>query len=378
MNVKEILKKDFLAVFPTDTVSSFIGKLKSTHERGAIVVNDKAEYLGITSKKNMNKLTADFSKMNVESIMQKCPVLSEDDEVDKAIALMFTADTRILPVTNDKNRVIGAVYAKDLMQVFKTHESFKTLKAKDFCSRKLVSVNKDSNLGEAVKLMRINGVNRILVLGEERELVGVVSFRDILKKHLSIPPERQQSMYNSFEKEKIELSALPISTEMISEVKTCSPEEPLTKIAELVTGAGGSHVVLIEKNKPVGIITPKDLFKAYLNATQVSKRNLQFKDLPELDEIDKVIVERTVTEVYDKAESILDNEIQMKINVKTTKKGGKTHYTIKTHLSSPGVSFASEAEGWKFLTTLQDAAKTLEREVKNNTEKMHEKNKTKR
>jgi predicted transcriptional regulator len=51
----------------------------------------------------------------------------------------------------------------------------------DVMSYQLVTVNKETNMLDAVKLMRVKGVRRLLVVNEPGELPGILSVDDLLE-----------------------------------------------------------------------------------------------------------------------------------------------------------------------------------------------------
>ncbi len=358
------MKTNFLALSKNDVVTHFIGQLKATHERAAVVLDEKRTYLGITSKRNLYRVSTDFTKLKVGKIIQQFPTLNKDDSLERIAELMYTANSRMLAVVDKDNKVRGVVLARDIINAIKNHPSLKGLKAKDVCTKKLITVNENASLGEAIHLMKKNNINRLIVVNEKGDLSGVLSFRDILKKHLSLPITRKETKFNRDELNKIELSSAPISGDIILDVKTSSPMESISIIINKLNEPKGSHVVLLEGTKPMGIVTPRDLIEVYLYSMQ-EKKEIQFVNLPKLDEIDEKIVSNVINETYDKIEKICQNKIALKIQFKDHNITGlRKKHTVNSQLTAPGISMNSKAVNWKMISAVQDSLSTLLRKVK--------------
>lgn len=358
MNARDILTTDFLKINNEEDVGNLIGKFKTSHKKAAVVVDEKGNYLGITSKRYMRKTTADLSRVKIEHVMEKAPTLNPEETFEKIAYLMYVSDSRMLAVV-DKGKLIGVVNAMDLINQIKDIPALKDLKAREVASTDLVTLDTVATVGRAIKIMREKHINRIPVI-EGNELKGLVSFRNLLKSNLVLPVEKADFRAGGIEK--MELSSTPITEVMISEnIKKSEIDVPLRKIVSILNQPKGSQVLLMENNKPAGIITPRDLLESFLRLLQ-ERRNIQYIGFPELDEIDKASVENLVTETYDKIEKIMNNVTYLTIHVKKhthEQKGLRTKWTVNSRVSIPGMMINSKSWGWKFMDIIQESLDTL-------------------
>jgi predicted transcriptional regulator len=370
MEAKALMKTDFVAVNQDETLTSLIGRLKQTKQKAAVVTDAEGKYLGMTKKSFLHRLKIDTSKAKVKSVCWNCPSAGESDSLETVAGLMYNSDSRLLPVTRE-DKVLGVVDAKALIANLNDWPQAKELTAEDAATKKLFIVPAEANLGQALNLMREKKVNRLPVVDEKGLIAGILSFREIMKFHLLLPTGKEQGAgwglgrsKAGTETERPGYLKIKVKEKMIEDVKTVSPGERLDKAVNLLTQSKGSQIVLADKGRPVGIITPRDILKAFL-LSRTSTRNIQFTGLPDLDEIDRGIVENGISESYDKLERIANNTIYLNIHVKSARtSGARKKYTIKAKLTGPGMNFNStKTTGWKLLTAIQESMKSLEREM---------------
>ena len=371
MNASELISTDFLKLNGADTVSQFVGKLKTTHQRTAVVVDDKGNYLGVTSKRYMHKLNTRLEDLRLNRISINAPTASIESSLEDLARSMYVSDTRMLAVTEGK-KILGVVYAKDLINFLKNMPELKDLKAKDIGTKTIVSLKQSDVLGKAVNLMNYHNFNRIPVIDDNGNLTGIISFRSILKNFMLLPPRSKEKGFSRKGKKKSgnpsamsSLNKIPLKEVMITDVKTISPDESVKNIVKALNSAHGSQTVILDKNRPVGIITPRDIIEAFLK-NKVEKRNIQAIGFPELDEMDYAYADQRLGELYDKAQKLVNNTVLLTFHLKTHNDSGlRKKYSINAHLSIPGQEFTAKQVGWKFRLVFQDTIKTLENEIRN-------------
>jgi ribosome-associated translation inhibitor RaiA len=87
-----------------------------------------------------------------------------------------------------------------------------------------------------------------------------------------------------------------------------------------------------------------------------------------LDELDRATAEQAIAGTYDKLEKIINNVIYLTVHVKSHEADGlrkkySVHCRLSTGSASGAMFISNSIKKWKFLTALQDALRTLERDV---------------
>lgn len=124
---------------------------------------------------------------------------------------------------------------------------------KDIMSSKVVVVDKDQNLNDALKLMKKHKISRLPVINtnnnHERELVGIITEKDIA---LRLGSSRYGNMPPSH---------FHVSTVMTPDPITLNAAENLGKAAKIMIENKIGGIPIIDDGKIVGIITKTDFIK---------------------------------------------------------------------------------------------------------------------
>ncbi len=97
----------------------------------------------------------------------------------------------------DKNKLVGLITSEDLVKrVILKSKDPKKLIAKDVMTKKLTTTTSDEELGEAIRIMIDEGVQRLPVM-DGKKLVGILTDGDILR----IAPHLVESLVEMRERE---------------------------------------------------------------------------------------------------------------------------------------------------------------------------------
>ena len=119
------------------------------------------------------------------------------------------------------------------------------MQIKNLMSEDIITIDKDQNLSDALKLLRKNNVSRLPVVNN-KELVGIISERDIASK------------LGSSKYESMPASRLHISSVMVKDVITVPQSMQLDEVARIMLEKGIGSVPVMEDDKMVGIVSKAD------------------------------------------------------------------------------------------------------------------------
>ena len=119
--------------------------------------------------------------MRISTLMEK-PVLriNYDSTVQEAAEMMGKKHVGALLVMKGKEDV-GIITERDVMsKVIAEKRGLEDVKVKEVMSEPLITVDKDTDGEEVIKVMAEKGVRRVLVTDED-EIVGIFSTSDVTK-----------------------------------------------------------------------------------------------------------------------------------------------------------------------------------------------------
>lgn len=365
-SVEEIMEKDFLKIGSEERVTKLFGLLSTRKKYCAVVFDSKTgDYLGLTSIREMLRKRTDFSKMKVKSITDhNVPVLSRETSLMKAAELMYASDSRALPVVEDRG-VFGILSADAIIREAIERSPIASMKAREVASLEPIVLDQNESLGKAISIMKRHNVKRILTVDRGGKISGVLSLQNLMEKYLLRSTVQKSSFIagvQSHSPEKVSVLKTPIVNELSPVVKTIEPDKRIGVVLPDIES--GYAIVVAEKERPVGIITRRDLLEAIVKTGAV-ERNIQVVNAPELDEIDLAKVNDTINASYDRVKKSLNAPYFLLVHFKQYKKtGARVKHSIHIRASAPGLSVKAEAVSWNVITSLQNALSELEREIK--------------
>lgn len=105
-----------------------------------------------------------------------------EDTLESAVRIMKDQGCGCVPVVDAEKRVVGLVTDRDaLMCAMAGKKSLSELKVAHASTHEVVCCGAEDTLERAEALMRVKHVRRLPVVGERRELVGLISLTDLAR-----------------------------------------------------------------------------------------------------------------------------------------------------------------------------------------------------
>jgi len=147
---------------------------------------------------------------------------------------------------------------------------------KEWMSKKLITVDENTIMMKALRIMKDNRIRRLLVV-KNRELVGIVTDRDL--------KEASPSKASTLDVHELYylLSEIKVKDLMAKNPITIGPDESLEKAAALMLENKISGLPVVENENLIGIITQTDIFRALTSLTGIYRGGIKIAlDLPEI------------------------------------------------------------------------------------------------
>lgn len=287
VHAHELMRTDYIIADVDDTVSSLLGQMERHGECYAVVF-DGTTYKGIAAKKWLLSSRIDPSMMKLKNLFTHrsksktpffVPKLAPETELKEIARLLTTADVHALPVIvteNKKEKVVGVVHSVDVLRELRTF--YVRVRADELASARLITIGQDEELGKAINLMSKQGIGRVVVVDDQRKLVGIISLTDILLDVHVFPRSRvrlpkaashQKGKHAGFGVgEKTDQLKVPVHN-ILTHVPNCctaAPEDSVATVIDHMVGDNVSSVVLTKGDIPVGILTIKDILEDFSKA----------------------------------------------------------------------------------------------------------------
>ena len=120
---------------------------------------------------------------------------------------------------------------------------------RDAMSRVVVSIGPAHTLREAARLMSRRGVGSAVVVDPDRSGIGILTERDILK------------AVGAGDDPDTELAAAHLTGDLVF----AAPTWTLEQAAEAMTRGGFRHLIVVDHNEPIGIISVRDIVRSWVD-----------------------------------------------------------------------------------------------------------------
>ena len=151
-------------------------------------------------------------------------------------------------VVIDKNEIpVGIITEKDVSKKIHTlgNKPIKSVKIKDFMSKNLFTVKKESSVYDCAKLMKRHKISSVIILNQNNTLEGIITKTDLVSVFLTKS-----------------VSTINVSEVMNRRVVTVSPNDPILQVESLLIKYHISRIIVQRNRMPVGIITFRDFVPA--------------------------------------------------------------------------------------------------------------------
>lgn len=185
------------------------------------------------------------------SLSYKPPFVYADSELREVVEEMLSKGVGALAVVDEENRLLGIVSERHVVSLFASIETH--VKVKEVMTRDLVVLSPSDSLAECMRLMSEHRVRRVpLVSGGA--LKGIVTVKDVIGFLAS------ESTLEALRAGRVDaVYSTPVAYFASKPVVTVSPEEDVGSAIQRMKEHGIGAVVVADGEKPLGILTERDL-----------------------------------------------------------------------------------------------------------------------
>ncbi|MGE0711981.1 MAG: CBS domain-containing protein [Planctomycetota bacterium] len=136
----------------------------------------------------------------------------------------------------------------------------------EFMTREVYTLRAEDPLSEALEFLRERKVRHIPILDAQRNLVGVLTDRDIKRATPSPLAPGQREVWERV------MNETPLEKVMSRDPTTATPENTLEEALETFVAERIGCLPVLRERQLVGIVTAQDLFKATLEVLRRARR----------------------------------------------------------------------------------------------------------
>ena len=263
MQIKNIMSEDLVTIDKDQNIHDGLRLMKKHKISRLPVINtnekNEKELVGVVSEKDIAvKLGSakygdlPLSHFHISTVMIKDIItVNKDRDIVETAELLLKNHIGGVPVM-DNGKIVGIVSKSDFIDTCKG-KAYEKILVEEVMSTDLVSVLSQDRLIHARRVMLDSKVGRLLI-GENDELAGILSSKDIIRAMISFKKEVPTKH------QKAKIKECLVGKHMTANVKKISNKSTIAELANdmLETGYNG-YPVVNEEDQVVGIITQSDL-----------------------------------------------------------------------------------------------------------------------
>ncbi|WP_436932209.1 CBS domain-containing protein [Halosimplex halobium] len=357
MDIADIATSEYVAV----DVDERLGKVRSKFEREnpkGLIVTDDGEYAGIITQKQLVQSHIE-DNTKASAMLQPAPKVERTDDVREVARVLVEGGTKVAPVF-EADRLWGIVTEDAILEA--VLENLDALTVSDIYTEKVVTVDEDTNVGQAINHLREHGISRLPVLDEDGHLSGMVTRHDIVD---IVVRDMDKATRGERAGDIERVLDLPVYDEMSSPVATTTLDESVRDAVErmldndyaglVVTPEGDDRVV-------EGILTKTDVLRA-LTFTEEEHMDVQITNIKLLDTISREDIRQRIERVADKYQDMQVQHAHVRFHEHKEKLRGTPLIRSQIRLRTNKGQAAGSGEGYGADSAFGVALDKLERNV---------------
>ncbi|MCP8313176.1 MAG: CBS domain-containing protein [archaeon] len=357
-SAREIFETDYPGISHSENVSKLISLLQTSGSYEALVTNDYPPKL--VTVRDVLKVTHP-ERTSVSRISFRPPSVSFDTPIYDASLKLVHNRIRILPVM-EKESVVGVVRQTKILEKMADCDDLKTFFSEDLMVENLVTVSSDSLVGAVRSIMLKNGISHAPVVDQDGKLKGIITAKDLVW-HFVKPRESMRVGEKTGEKIRLLEMRIRGLTDK-NPFQVMRRTSILNVVREMIAGKK-SYSLVVEKHKPIGIITPRDvisLLTEFRPKIQIPVYIVGFKGQDEgLVQSAKRKIERVARRGLKMHPDLREIVVHGKVSSVT---GERRRFTIKARAYTPSSMMAVTAKGWSLLTVFDEICEKLDRRLR--------------
>jgi CBS domain-containing protein len=364
---KDLMVTEIVTVDCDGLLSEVIGKMNEQVFHEIPVLDSEGRYIGLVSLDSIIKRRNLPMTARVRNLLSIPPEVAEDNDLPALAEKMLISGVRTLPVLS-KNRLVGIVSRTDIVQALSSVKELKDVSVESIMSHYPHSVKEREGIGKAKSLIRELHDQIIPVVDDSDRLTGVVGIKDIAPYLWGVKTLAKNGWSNG--------ESYPPNIEIKSVMHrpiTVPLGTSVGNAAQLMSEYSITSVIVVEGNKPVGVVTQLNLIELIASAKEREEVYVQITGLSEESafQFDPIytMIQKSLQRIAKVAVPTFFSMhvAQYDIEAETSK------YSIRIILKTSKKSFYANAHDWNLMKATDDVMNVLEKMVRKDKVKKRDK-----
>ena len=243
--------------------------MQTNFVKRTVVIKGKKP-VGIVTERDINRFLENdntkrtLDEVTLKEIMKKnliTLIADQQDHLEQCATRMETFKIGSIIVTDDDGNLVGITTQTDITKSYAKMYPGK-YKVKDYMTDKVFTCRHSDSLKFALETINKNNTSRLVITDNTGNVKGVITTNTFLKhsSYFKNPTKAREYLLPSEQDRNLAVSDL-----IKNEVLMIEPDDDLATAAHLMVknNVSGVPVIVMQKNKLVGIVTKFDIVRAF-------------------------------------------------------------------------------------------------------------------
>jgi len=180
LRVKDIMNRDTVYVRKGEFLTRVRSIMRESGYRTIPVVDEKGKLLGVVKERDVVKVIDSKSDVTVDGFIEETLSVSPEMDLVTVAEIMIRSEVGRLPVV-DNGKVIGMISIVDIFKHVNPDRNIR-VPVRDVMTERVVVCSKDDRISKVLAYMRDFEFSAIPVVDGSKNLVGIVTRADIIRK----------------------------------------------------------------------------------------------------------------------------------------------------------------------------------------------------
>jgi CBS domain-containing protein/ribosome-associated translation inhibitor RaiA len=300
-------------------------------------------------------------RTSVSRIMFKPPNISPNTALYDVASALIDNRVRIIPAV-DNDSISGVVRQSAILSRMVDCPDLKEFSAGDLMVSNPVTVDLNSSVAVVRSLMLSKGFSHAPVVDQNGDLKGIITAYDLVGNFFK-PRGRVTVGERKGEKER--LLNVSIKGVIDRHPLDVTPRTRITIVVREMVTLNKGYCLVVEKHKPVGIITPRDIIGLLNQFKPRIQIPLYIFGLKGEDEAQIELAKRKIERVASRGLQMHPDLLEIVVHGKVSKTdGNKRKYTLKARAVTLKETLAANATGWDLPSVFDIVSDRIDKRLK--------------
>jgi Mg/Co/Ni transporter MgtE len=180
------MQREIISSMKKEKVADLIDRMtpgQAADVLSVLTLENQTEIMELMDKENLNKINSILKKRQdtINNLITERYLKAQPDETVQTVQDEYPKRAKgkdeimYIHVADEDNNLLGIIDVKELLK------SDNKALLKDIMNRNIITLEKESSIGEATKMFSRYGFRSLPVIDEDNKIAGIVSQRDIAK-----------------------------------------------------------------------------------------------------------------------------------------------------------------------------------------------------